>query len=92
MTLDGDDEHIAIGDGSAPDGEPRVFVASPLAGSIWSVAVNAGQRVEAGDVLFVVESMKAEFEVKAERSGVIGDVLVHEGQVVRAGQPLACAA
>ena len=65
------------------------FVASPLAGSIWSVEVRAGQRVEAGDVLFVVESMKAEFEVTAPTAGIVGDVLVAKGQAVRAGQPLA---
>ena len=91
MTFDHDDEDVAIRDGSEANGE-AVFVASPLAGSIWSVAVKSGQRVEAGDVLFVVESMKAEFEVRADAGGVIGDVLVHKGQTVRAGQPLASAA
>ena len=74
------------------DGESAPFVASPLAGSIWSVAVRSGQQVEAGDVLFVVESMKAEFEVKAREGGVIGNVLVRPGQTVRAGQVLASAA
>ena len=74
------------------DGDAAPFVASPLAGSIWSVAVQSGQQVEAGDVLFVVESMKAEFEVKAKKGGVIGNVLVRQGQAVRAGQPLASAA
>ena len=77
-------------EGAAPG--PVPFVASPLAGSIWSVAVESGQHVKAGDVLFVVESMKAEFEVKAPASGVIGDVLVHKGQTVHAGQALAGAA
>ena len=78
--------------GAAVDGGPPPFVASPLAGSIWSVAVESGQRVEEGDVLFVVESMKAEFEVRAPMDGVIGDVLVRRGETVRAGQPLAEAA
>lgn len=54
--------------------------------------VRAGQRVEAGDVLFVVESMKAEFEVTAPAAGVVGQVLVSKGQTVRAGQALAAAA
>ena len=68
------------------------FVASPMTGSIWAVAVAPGQRVAAGDVLFVVESMKAEFEVTAPAAGVIGEVLVSKGQPVRAGQALAFAA
>ena len=65
------------------------FVASPMSGSIWSIAVKPGQLVEAGDVLFVLESMKAEFEVVAPIGGVIGNVLVIEGQMVRPGQALA---
>ncbi|MDE0444575.1 MAG: urea carboxylase [Gammaproteobacteria bacterium] len=89
MTLDHADGDMAIPDGTEANGDRAVFVASPLSGSIWSVSVKSGQRVEAGDVLFVVESMKAEFEVRAEQRGVIGDVLVHKGQTVRAGQPLA---
>ena len=76
----------------AADGDGAAFVASPLAGSVWSVRVRAGERVEAGDVLFVVESMKAEFEVTAPAAGVVGEVLVSKGQTVRAGQALAAAA
>ena len=85
-------------DAEEADGAPpaeamdgAAFVASPLAGSIWSVEVRAGQRVAAGDVLFVVESMKAEFEVTAPTAGIVGDVLVAKGQTVRAGQALAAA-
>ena len=82
-------------DGAGPLVEERdgaAFVASPLAGAIWSVEVRAGQRVDAGDVLFVVESMKAEFEVTAPNAGVVGEVLVSKGQTVHAGQALAAAA
>ena len=60
-----------------------------MAGSIWTVAVRPGQRVAAGEVLFVVESMKAEFEVTAPAAGVVAQVLVAKGQAVAAGQPLA---
>ena len=92
MTFEQPDENPAGHDGADADGDAVAFVASPLAGSVWSVAVQSGQQVEAGDVLFVVESMKAEFEVRAEKGGVIGDVLVRQGQAVRAGEPLASAA
>ena len=60
-----------------------------MVGSVWSIAVESGQRVEAGEVLFTLESMKAEFEIVAPEGGVIGDILVAEGQLVRAGQALA---
>ena len=91
MTLDHEHEDLPSPDAAGANGDPETFVASPLAGSIWSVATQPGQKVEAGDVLFVVESMKAEFEVRAEQAGTIGDVLVRKGQIVRAGQPLASA-
>jgi len=92
MTFEQPAEDPAGHHGVVADGNAVPFVASPLAGSVWSVAVRSGQQVEAGDVLFVVESMKAEFEVRAEKGGVIGDVLVRQGQTVRAGEPLASAA
>ena len=94
FTFDGDThpEDPGPAEGETVDGGPPPFVASPLAGSIWSVAVEAGQRVEEGDLLFVVESMKAEFEVRAPVGGVVGEVLVRKGEPVRAGQPLAEAA
>ena len=65
------------------------FVVSPMAGSIWNVAVRSGQRVVAGELLFVVESMKAEFEIAAPAAGTVDQVLVTKGQMVEAGQPLA---
>ena len=68
---------------------PPPFVVSPMAGSICAVAVQPGQRVDAGETLFVVESMKAEFPVTAPAPGVIEQVLVAKGQAVQAGQPLA---
>jgi len=83
-----DDGSKGAATASAKDAPPP-FVVSPMAGSIWSVAVQPGQRVEAGETLFVVESMKAEFEVAAPVAGVVAQVLVAKGQTVLAGQALA---
>ena len=74
---------------NAPADDRQPFVVSPMAGSVWAVVVKPGQRVDAGDTLFVVESMKAEFEVPAPASGVVREVLVAKGQAVSAGQALA---
>ena len=73
----------------APADDRQPFVVSPMAGSVWAVVVKPGQRVDAGETLFVVESMKAEFEVPAPASGVVREVLVAKGQAVSAGQALA---
>ena len=76
----------------ADDMNGESFVTSPMAGSVWSVHVQPGQRVQTGDLLFIVESMKTEFRVMAPTAGVVGEVLISTGQAVRAGQTLALAA
>jgi acetyl-CoA carboxylase biotin carboxyl carrier protein len=50
--------------------------------------VTPGQSVAAGDVVCVIEAMKAFNQVRAEQAGVIAAVLVQSGQEVEAGQPL----
>ena len=89
MTFDASED--AAPEQASQESGPPAFVASPMAGSVWDVAAEPGQVVTAGDVLFVVESMKAEFEVTAPVDGVLGDVLVAKGQLVKAGQALALA-
>jgi urea carboxylase len=67
------------------DGE---VVTSQVSGGVWSVLVQAGDLVKAGQALLVVESMKMEITVHAPADGVIHQVLCSEGQPVSAGQPL----
>ncbi len=59
-----------------------------LAGNIWKVEVAAGDEVEEGDLLFILEAMKMEHEVIAEKSGVVADILVKEGDAVDIGAAL----
>ena len=49
---------------------------------------NNGQQVEEGDLLIILEAMKMENEIIAEQDGVIGQLLVAEGDAVEIGQPL----
>ena len=58
---------------------------SPLPGVVRRVAVRAGDPVEAGAVLVVVEAMKTEHRIAAMRAGTVRRVLVGEGQEVAAG-------
>lgn len=90
MTLETTDDGVAVNSAAVNSAE-LPFVSSPLAGSVWSVQVQSGQSVEAGDVLFVVESMKTEFEVSAPSAGTVKEVLVSKGQTIQAGQALAVA-
>lgn len=61
---------------------------APLAGNIFKVLVSAGEQVEQGDVVVIMEAMKMETEVRATDSGVIASVDVSPGDTVQAGQPL----
>ncbi|MBY4675678.1 sodium-extruding oxaloacetate decarboxylase subunit alpha [Marinobacterium arenosum] len=63
-------------------------VAAPLAGNIWKVQVAAGQAVQEGDVLVILEAMKMETEVRAARAGTVSTVDVKEGDAVQVGDSL----
>jgi oxaloacetate decarboxylase alpha subunit len=63
-------------------------VAAPLAGNIWKIEVTEGQHVEEGDLLFVLEAMKMENEVVAERSGIVSGIKVKQGDAVEVGAVL----
>ncbi|MEB0075615.1 urea carboxylase [Pseudomonas sp. CCI3.2] len=59
---------------------------SHIAGNLWQVPVEVGQRVEAGDVLVILESMKMEIPLLANVAGTVSEVRVQPGSAVRAGQ------
>ncbi|MFJ4142340.1 urea carboxylase [Pseudomonas sp. NPDC089734] len=61
-------------------------VDSHIAGNLWQVQVQPGERVTAGDVLVVLESMKMEIPLLAPVDGIVRDVRVQPGSAVRAGQ------
>jgi biotin carboxyl carrier protein len=61
---------------------------SPMTGTVKEVLARPGQPITPGQELFIVESMKMELPVEAEREGVVAEVLVSEGQRVEQGQPL----
>jgi urea carboxylase len=73
-------------DSEAPEGcRP---VRSPIAASVWNVAVEAGQRVEAGQKLIVLEAMKTEIAVAAPNAGIVERLNCAAGAMVWAGQTL----
>jgi propionyl-CoA carboxylase alpha chain len=64
-------------------------LAAPLPGVVQRVAARAGDNVEAGALLLVIEAMKMEHHVTAPRAGRVGAILVAEGEEVAAGTLLA---
>ncbi|HAJ36065.1 MAG TPA: acetyl-CoA carboxylase biotin carboxyl carrier protein subunit [Chloroflexi bacterium] len=63
-------------------------VMAPLPGDIVVVAVRAGERVEEGQLLCTLESMKMNNPVRSPRAGVVDEVFVAVGDHVNYGQPL----
>ncbi len=66
-------------------GEP---VTAPLAGNIWKVHAVPGQSVQEGDVLFILEAMKMETEIRASKAGTVTSVTAKEGDSVSVGDTL----
>ena len=69
----------------AADGEP---VSAPLAGNVVKVLVKAGQVVQEGDSLLIIEAMKMETSISAPRSGTVADIKVQSGDACAVGDSL----
>jgi biotin carboxyl carrier protein len=51
-------------------------------GVVVSITVAVGDRIKAGDIIVVLESMKMEIPVTATQSGTVSEILVQEKQAV----------
>jgi acetyl-CoA/propionyl-CoA carboxylase biotin carboxyl carrier protein len=69
--------------GGAGSGSGQVAV--PMQGTIVKVLVEVGQAVEAGQSVVVLEAMKMENQIEADKSGTIKAVNVKPGDTVGAG-------
>jgi urea carboxylase len=63
-------------------------VSAHVTGTVWKLLVKEGQRVEMGNPVIVVESMKMEFSVEAPVSGTVRQLFCKEGSHISAGQML----
>lgn len=63
-------------------------VKAPLSGNIWKVHVTQGQSINEGDVLLILEAMKMETQIVAEKSGTIASVSIKPGDTVKVGDTL----
>ena len=60
-----------------------------MVANVWKVVAKAGDTVEEGDTLVILESMKMEIPVVAESDGVLQQLAVNEGDVVQEGDLIA---
>jgi biotin carboxyl carrier protein len=70
------------------EAEGRQQIVAPMPGKVVRLLVKAGDRVEAGQGLLVVEAMKMQNEIRSPKSGVVERVFAKEGQPVNAGDIL----
>jgi biotin carboxyl carrier protein len=80
--------HIIRTRGGAAGGHAGQVLKAPMPGRITHVAVAAGDRVNRGDTVLVIEAMKMQNEFKAGAAGVVAEVRVAPGQAVNAGDVL----
>ena len=80
---------------SAVNDETLHKITSPMVGTFYQSSspdtptyVQVGDKVNADDVVCIVEAMKLFNEIEAEVSGEIVEILVKDGQLVEYGQPL----
>jgi methylmalonyl-CoA carboxyltransferase 1.3S subunit len=71
---------------SAPDADESKICRSPVAGIVTRLVVEAGQSVEAGDILLVVEAMKMENNLASAGAAKVRSITVKVGDSVKAGQ------
>jgi acetyl-CoA carboxylase biotin carboxyl carrier protein len=58
---------------------------SEVAGSVWKIECEVGQKVAEGDTLVIIESMKMEIPVEATESGTVSEIRVVLGGPVSEG-------
>lgn len=64
-------------------------IRAEMVANVWKVVVSAGETVQDGDTVVILESMKMEIPVLTEGGGVVREVAVSEGDVVQEGDLLA---
>ncbi|MCC5878694.1 MAG: sodium-extruding oxaloacetate decarboxylase subunit alpha [Idiomarina sp.] len=81
------DTTSAATDDSVGSGDEEIITA-PLAGNMWKHKMKVGDKVAEGDVLVILEAMKMETEIRAEKAGVVSRLIAKEGDSVQVGDEL----
>lgn len=83
---------VVAAEPAAPKGH---VIKSPMVGTFYRASspgakpfVELGQAVKEGEAVCIVEAMKILNEIEADKSGVVTQILVENGQAVEYGQPL----
>ena len=81
-----EDEMLETVEMSGPDGS--IGMSSPIQGTIVTIDVSVDDEVRAGQALAVLEAMKMEHVIAADRDGIVREITMVAGDVVREGYPI----
>jgi biotin carboxyl carrier protein len=76
----------AAGSGVAEAGE--YHMKAPMPGLVVAIPVKEGDKVEKGQVVVILESMKMQNELKTPKAGTVGRIRVKQGETVEQRQAL----
>jgi len=64
-------------------------IKASMAGSVWKIVAQEGEKVEADQDVVILESMKMEIPIAAEQAGTIKEIKISEGEFVNEGDVIA---
>ena len=88
MVEDERDKRLRAAAGGSVSETGEYHLRAPMPGMVVSILVEEGQKVEKGQVLLILESMKMQNELKSPRVGTIGRLRVKAGESVEQRQTL----
>ncbi len=65
-----------------------IEIPAHITGTVWKIEVSPGDKVDEGDTVAILESMKMEMPVEAEDPGTVKEIRCEEGQSVQEGDVL----
>lgn len=65
-----------------------MMIRAVMSGNVWKMLVKPGDRVEAGQEVAILESMKMEIPIAAEAGGIVQEVRKQEGEFVQEDEVL----
>ena len=86
VTLEGDTSSRQASEPTAIDGP--ALVDAPMAGKIASVKTSLDSKVQEGQSLMVLEAMKMQNEIASPKTGIVKELYVRTGDLVKAGDKL----
>lgn len=78
-TLDEREKRLTEAAGYLSTSNSKYMLKSPMPGLISNIPVKLGDKIETGDVLIILESMKMQNELKSPQDGLVTEIRVSEG-------------